>query len=47
MAKLTRREPVQTPAAPAAMIAKASHQGPASALASSQAGGEHIRQEGR
>jgi hypothetical protein len=46
MAEPTRHEPVKAPEAAAAVIAEASHQGPASALASGQAGGEHVRREG-
>ena len=47
MAELTRREPFTAPGAVAAVIAGASHQGPASALASGQARGEHLRREGK
>jgi hypothetical protein len=45
MAELTRREPFTAPGAMAAVIAEASPRA-ASALASGQAGGEHLRREG-
>ena len=45
MAEPRRHEPVKAPEAAAAVIAEASHQGPASALASGQAGGSTVERK--